>query len=111
MADIWILCEDDGTNLTPVAVGTAEASTRELAGDGNYLLVPINFNRIYPNIIDRGIVGVTGLTNTSLQTLIAAAKTRLDAIDVQLNNIITQGQAMNTQILSIDARVTDLENI
>ena len=114
--DVWILCKKENGSLTGIGIERDEARCRNLAEDGDYVAIPIHLGRLYSNIIDAGIVGAVNFPSDALRTLIQQAKDalvvingRLDALENQMQTIITQGQAMNQAIQDLDARVTALE--
>lgn len=113
---VYILAKKEGPNVTGIGIELDEAKAADMAEDGDHIIIPITIGRLYGNVIDEGIVGVTSFSNISLKTIVNQVKSaiqsvnsRLDGHDTQLSNIISQGQTLNQLVQSIEERVTALE--
>lgn len=84
MADVWILCEKNGQILTAVAAAPTENQAKDTAGDGDYVLVPVRYGRLYPNLVDESMIGAVAFTNISLYATIKAAKKKLDDLEARI---------------------------
>jgi len=104
---VYLLVKDD---MTPVGIALSETEARDMADDGDFYVIPVRQGRLYPTLLDIGMVGTVTFNNTSLKTLVKQAKSRLDSIDGQISNIQSQGQNLNSAMQDLADRVTALEN-
>lgn len=116
MSSVYILCEQVDNQLTPIGVELSEDAAKEMAGDGEYYIIPIQIGKRYENIIDPGIVYTVQFQNTSLKTMLQQARdtiqtinSRLNTLENQMDTVITQGQALQDAVADLDSRVTALE--
>ena len=115
---IYILCrQNEDETLTAIGLDLSEAAAKALADDGDFLVVPIQIGKVYNDIVSAGIVGAVTFNNTSLGTIVSAARSAILGLrdDIQtlhgeittLQGQISQGSAA---IQSLNNRVTDLED-
>ena len=104
---VYLLTKDD---LTPVGIALSETEAKNMADDGDFYAIPVREGRLYPTLLDIGMVGTVTFNNTSLKTLIQQAKNRLDLIDGKISTIQNQGQNLNSSLQDLTDRVTALES-
>jgi len=115
---IYILCrQNEDDSLTGIGVELSEASAKDLADDGDFVVVPVQIGKLYVNIINSGIVGAVTFNNTSLKTLLNTARTAIlglrddiQTLQSQMSAGTTAIQNINSSIQALDDRITALEN-
>ena len=100
---IYILVEKNATK--PIGIFSTEAIARGQAVEGEYLIIPVETNRLYGDgIVSEAMAGAINIKamGTELSEAVALVLGRLDTIDNQISN------AAGT-LADFGARITVLE--
>jgi len=89
-----------------VGVFGTQNAAQQAAVDGEYVIVPIEANRTYANMIDETLPGAIVFQADGFQTRLTALENQADGIQTELDNTQSQAQAKFTQV---DGRLDDLE--
>ena len=115
---IYILCrQNEDETLTAIGVELSEASAKALADDGDFVVIPIQIGKMYPNIVSAGIVGAVTFNNTSTKTIVEQARAAIlslisdvNTLQGQITTLQNQIAAGSSAIQALGDRVTALEN-
>lgn len=87
---IYILVEKDP--VKPIGIFSSEASARSQAVEGEYLIVPVELDRLYSGgIVSEAMTGAITVKakGTELSEAVALVLSRLSTIDSQISNAAT----------------------
>jgi hypothetical protein len=104
----------------PVGIFGSEDAAKQAATDGEYVIVPIEANQVYINMMDETLPGAIIYTATGFDTRIDALENQManaqtafqnlrDEFDTFKAQAQTAVQNLNQAVADLDARVTALE--
>ena len=107
-------------NNVPVGVFATEDKAKQAASDGEYVLVPIEANQSYANMMDETLPGAIIYTASGFDTRLTTLENQIVVLDSEVDTIKNQAQTKFAQIdgrldghdisiADLDARVTALE--
>lgn len=100
-------------NEAAVGVFGTQAAAQQAAIDGEYVIVPIEANRVYTNMIDETLPGAIVFQADGFETRLTALETQADNIQAELDTTQSQAQTKFSQVDSRldghDTTLTDLE--
>lgn len=101
---IYILVEKNP--IKPIGIFSSEATARNHAVEGEYLVIPIEIDRVYgggiANEAMTGAINIKAL-GTELSEAVALVLGRLDSIDSQISNA-------GSTLADFETRIAALEN-
>ncbi len=108
---VYILVEKDP--IKPVGIFSTEAGARSQAVEGEYLIIPVENDRLYVSgIVSEAMAGAITIKalGTELSEAVSLVLGRLDTIDGNITTIQNQISAAQGILTDFETRITALEN-
>ena len=108
---IYILVEKNP--VKPIGIFSTEAIARGQAVEGEYLIIPVELDRLYSSgIVSEAMVGAITVkaTGTELSEAVALVLSRLNTIDNRLDSIDNRLDLIDSQINNAGTILSDFED-